>query len=334
LLPYLVLGLVLALAPASGEPLIRGSLSEDKAFLKEYLESEVLPKWKDDPHVVVDYSNWHHQLVYLPDKGLFVGTDGPVTVTVGPGSVRVEVQPATVTEAGRKSIQVSKGVRDPAVVVNSGFDSVTVLVGDYVCGVEEKLVLSGPPCYTAVLKKGDRVIAREDLGGLSVSDVEYEVYSDRVVIRVLGFSLKGEWPSYQEDEPLAITVTFDLKGGRILVDREGITDAALVERLKALSGELVEYPEGAVLRTGSGAEVLYVRFEPPEDDPLVQFIDKVVRMYGQGASGEELRKVMGEHPNVEFLFPEKSEKTGQGGTSEIPVWVLPSLPVPLTVRRR
>ncbi|AAM02559.1 hypothetical protein [Methanopyrus kandleri] len=319
MLPYLVLGLVLALAPASGELLIRGSLSEDKAFLKEYLESEVLPKWKDDPRVIVDYSDWHHRLVYLPDRDLFVGTDGPATVTVGPGSVRVEVQLATVTEAGRESIQVSKSVRDPAVVANSGFDSVTVLVGDYVCGVEEKLVVGGPPYYIAVLKEGDRVIDREDLGGLSVSDVEYEVYSDRVVMRVLGFGEGGK--------PLAIIVTFDLKDGRILVDREEITDAALIEKL---SGELVEYPEGAVLRTGSGVEPLYVKFGAPRDDPLVRFIDKVVRMYGQGASEEELRRVMSEHSNVEFLFPER----GGGEESGLPVWVLPLLPVPLTVRRR
>lgn len=54
MLPYLVLGLVLALTPASGEPLIQGSLSKDLEFLHEYFQKRVLPKWKDDPHVIVD----------------------------------------------------------------------------------------------------------------------------------------------------------------------------------------------------------------------------------------------------------------------------------------
>ncbi|MEO2241642.1 MAG: hypothetical protein ABGY09_06190 [Euryarchaeota archaeon] len=321
---YLVLGLILALAPASGEPVVQGSLSEDLKFLREYFQEQVLPEWKNEPRVIVDCSEWYHHLVYLPGRNLFVGTDEPVMVSVEPGSVRVEVR----TEAGDKSIQVSRGASGPAVVSVSDINvGVTVLTGDCVCEVKVGGTVGGPPCCVAVLKKGGQVIAKESFE-LFLSDVEYWVYSDRVIMRVLGFRPEGDWPFYRKGEPLAVTVTFDLGGGRILVDRERVTDAALIERMRRAS-ELLEGPiRGAVLRMGSGVEPLYTKFGVPRDDPLAQFIDRVIQLYQEGASEEELQRVMSERPNVEFLFPKRSEET-----PGLPVWVLPLLPVPLASRR-
>ncbi|MEO2241084.1 MAG: hypothetical protein ABGY09_03345, partial [Euryarchaeota archaeon] len=319
---YLVLGLILALAPASGEPVVQGSLSEDLKFLREYFQEQVLPKWKDDPHVIADHPA--RRFCYLPDRDVFV-TEAP-EVKVEPGSVQVEVR------LGQRVVRVTRDVHGPAVVVVPGvaYYRVMALVGEYTCEVgEPKVVLAGrPPRFTAVLKKGGQVIARGDLGELFLADVEYWVYSDRVVMRVLGFRPGSEWPSQREGEPVAITVTFDLESGRILVDEERVTSAALVERMRESSRALEGPLLGAVLRTGSGAEPLYVDFEPPEDDPLVRFINRMFSMYQQGGSEEELQKVMSEHPNVEFLFPERSE-----GTPGLPVWVLPLLPVPLASRR-
>ncbi|AAM02501.1 hypothetical protein [Methanopyrus kandleri] len=321
MLPYLVLGLVLALAPASGEPLIQGSLSKDLDYLHEYFQKQVLPKWRDEPHVIADHPA--RRFCYLPGKDVFV--TGAPEVRVEPGSIRMEVQ------LGRRIIQVARDVQGPAVVVVPGvsYYKVMALAGQYVCEVGEVILAGRPPRFAAVLKRDDQVIAREDLGELFLADVEYWVYSDRVVMRVLGFRPEGGWSRYREGEPLAITVTFDLGGGRILVDRVKVTDAALVERMRELSRSLEGPVLGSVLRTGSGVEPLFVDFEPREGDPLVRFIERVFGMYEQGASEEELREVMSEHPNVEFLFPEK----GGGTTSGIPVWVLPLLPVPLAGRR-
>jgi hypothetical protein len=163
---YLALGLFLALAPASGKPLILGSLSEDLKPLQGYFRNQVLPKWRDDPRVIVDVTQYSESparwAVYVPKKDLFVYMFVPsrMRTSVEPGRVQVVLPPVT----GGRPVVVEERLESPAVVVSVdqfcplASASLDVVVGDYVCSFLriDVPVLGGPCSVEYVLKRDVR----------------------------------------------------------------------------------------------------------------------------------------------------------------------------------
>jgi len=311
-------------------------------LLQGYFRNQVLPKWRDDPRVIVDVTQYSESparwAVYVPKKDLFVYMFVPsrMRTSVEPGRVQVVLPPVT----GGRPVVVEERLESPAVVVSVdqfcplASASLDVVVGDHVCSfLRIDVPVLGGPCsveYVLTLRVGDRMVDEEVLKSFDPVDVEYAVYPDRVVMRIFGI------PEGVEDRALVINATFDLRRDRILVERWESADPRLISRLRELKRKWATPPEegiaeffGGLLRERSGVKPLLVGFQLPHDDPLVRFVEKVVRMYNQGAGEEELQKAMEEHPNVEFLFPKKGAKEA----SRFPVW-MPPLPLVPQVGRR
>ncbi|WP_456483534.1 hypothetical protein [Methanopyrus kandleri] len=319
--------ILLTVGPVAGQPLLQGSSSDDWWFGWKYVRSEVFQRWvdaysPDGPPVLVDAENMStHDVLYLPDRDVFVVCGSP-GVSVGPG--RVEVSAAA--DGFRES--TSLDVRGPA-VVDAWPDLVAALLDDTVC--ELRILREGQmPPYEAIIRKGDREIAREtlDMEDMPREVVEYAVYPDRVVFRVLGRpvprTLASPPPS---DRVIVYTVTFLPREGRILVSRTVSRDPRLLRRLAQFASTYSPTVQVGVLKTPSGTRPLYARFQPPWEDPLIEAIDRAV-LARCNSDETGLREVLREHPNVRLTEP---RRRGSGGNT---VWApLPPL-VPVRPGRR
>ncbi|AAM02552.1 hypothetical protein [Methanopyrus kandleri] len=294
--------ILLTVGPVAGQPILQGSSSDDWWFGWKYVRSEVFQRWvdaysPDGPPVLVDAENMSApDVLYLPDRDVFV-VCGTSEVSVGPG--RVEV--STAADGFRES--TSLDVRGPA-VVDAWPDLVAALLDDTVC--ELRILREGQmPPYEAVIRKGEREVAREtlDMEDMLREVVEYAVYPDRVVFRVLGRPVpKSLNPSSPPNRVIVYTITFLPREGRILVSRTVSRDPRLLYRLAQFASTYSPTVQVGVLKTPSGALPLFARFQPPWEDPIIEAVDRAVLAW-RNADEAELREVLREHPNVRLPEP-------------------------------
>ncbi len=319
-----VLGVLLAVSPVAGRPLLQGSSIDDWWFGWKYVRSEVFQRWvaaysPDGPLIYVDSEDASTcDVTYLPDRDVFLAFGRP-EVEVGPGCVRV------VATANGFQVSASLNVRGPA-VVDAWPDLIAALLDGIVC--ELRISQSGQmPPYEAVILKGDREIARKsvEMQDMLREAVEYVVYPDRVVFRVLGRPVpKTLAPTPPPDRVIVYTITFLPREGRILVSRTVSRDPRLLHRLARFALVRSLLVRVGVLRMPAEVRPLYARFRPPWQDPVMEVINRAVQVWPGGEA--ELRKVLREHPNIRF--PESRWRRGeQGGPA------LQLLPFPPVGRR-
>ncbi|MHC1580407.1 MAG: hypothetical protein ACXQTC_01780, partial [Methanopyraceae archaeon] len=177
-----VLGVLLAVSPVAGRPLLQGSSIDDWWFGWKYVRSEVFQRWvaaysPAGPPVYVDAVNMSEpQVLYLPYKDVFMVPGSP-RVEVGPGCVRI----VATADGFRETVSLS--VRGPA-IVDAWPDLIAALLDGIVCELRTSQSGQMPP-HEAVILKGDREIARKsvEMQDMLREVVEYVVYSDRVVFR-------------------------------------------------------------------------------------------------------------------------------------------------------
>ncbi len=311
-----VLGVLLAVSPVAGRPLLQGSSINDWRFGWEYVRSEVFQRWMAayspaGPPVYVDAEMSGPQVLYLPYKDVFMVPGFP-KVEVGPGCVRV------VATADGFWETVSLSARGPA-IVDAWPNLIAALLDGTAC--ELRISQSGHmPPYEAVILKGDREVARKsvEMQDMLREVVGYVVYPDRVVFRVLGRPVpKTIAPTPPPDRVIVYTITFLPREGRILVSRTVSRDPRLLHRLARFALMHSSSVQVGVLRTPFGVQPLYALFTLPWEDPLIEAVDRAAIAW-RSANEAKLREVLCEHPNIRLPEP-RWRRSGQGSGTTLPL---------------